>query len=142
MKVSGFYVTKNGKIVDEKDAMKVSVGVAKTVLMTTCTHQAVGLIQTQLPLGLIAHASDLNTTTAVVNGTQQVSSVSVAFDPLIHTLQDVAEPFSMGFAMKGIFMKMQGKESEGNKVMKNSIYGYLTVQFLPKIYDLLRTIDF
>ena len=38
MKVSGFYVTKNGKMVDEKDVMEVSVGVAKTVLMSTCTQ--------------------------------------------------------------------------------------------------------
>ena len=37
-------------------------------------------------------------------------------------------------------MKMQGKENEGNKVMKNAMYGYLTVQFLPEIYDLLKMI--
>ena len=29
MKVSGFYVTKNGKMVDEKDVMEVSVGLPK-----------------------------------------------------------------------------------------------------------------
>ena len=32
MKVSGFYVTKNGKMVDEKDVMEVSVGVAKNCI--------------------------------------------------------------------------------------------------------------
>lgn len=139
MNVSGFYVTKNGKLVDEKDVANVGVGVAKTVLMTTCTHNALALVQGGATLGMIAHASDVATT---VNGVQQTSTIATAFDPLIHTLQDVAEPFSLGFAMKGVFMKMQGKESEGNKVMKNSMYGYLTIQFLPKVYDLLRTIDF
>lgn len=131
MKVSGFYVAKNGKLVDEKDVMEAIVGVAKTVLMSTCTHAALPLVKADLPLGLVAHASA---------GVENATAIADAFDPLISTLQDLAEPFSFGFALKGVFMKMQGKENEGNKVMKNAMYGYLTVQFLPEIYDLLKMI--
>ena len=114
MKVRGVYVTKNGKLVDEKDVMEVSVGVAKTVLMSTCTHAALPLVKADLPLGLVAHASA---------GVENASAIADAFDPLIATLQD-----------------LQGNENEGNKVMKNAMYGYLTVQFLPEIYDLLKMI--
>lgn len=131
MKVSAFYITKNGKVIDEKDVAKASLSIGKTVAMSACTHGALPLIQSDLPLGLIAHASD---------GVETASAISTAFDPLIATLQDLAEPFSFGFALKGVFMKMQGKENEGNKVMKNAMYGYLTVQFLPEIYDLLKMI--
>ena len=92
---------------------------------------ALPLVKADLPLGLVAHASA---------GVENASAIADAFDPLIATLQDLAEPFSFGFALKGVFMKMQGKENEGNKVMKNAMYGYLTVQFLPEIYDLLKMI--
>jgi len=126
MKVSVFYITKNGKLIEEKDIAKLGGDTLKAVAMITCVNGALPLIQGSL----VAQAST----------TETGSAISDAFDPLISTLQDLAEPFSFGFALKGVFMKMQGKENDGNKTMKNAMYGYLTVQFLPQIYDLLKLI--
>lgn len=134
MKVSAFYVTKSGKVIEEKDIVKVGVETAKTVALVGCMNSTLPVLYGGMPLnGMVAHAS---TTEAV----QSVSSIASAFDPLINTLQDLSEPFSFAFALKGLFMKMQGNESEGNKTMKNAMYGYLTVQFLPEVYDLLKLV--
>lgn len=133
MKVSAFYITKNGKLIEEKDLVKLGEETIKAVVLAGSINSVLPLIQSGLPLtGIVAQASTV--------GGAETSAIADAFDPLIHTLQDLAEPFSFGFALKGLFMKMQGKESDGNKTMKNAMYGYLTVQFLPEIYDLLKLI--
>ena len=134
MKISAFKKKKNGRTIDEKDVVMVVSSATKTIAITSCGAYALPILKDSMPLtGIVAQASSLEET-----GT----AIADAFDPLIHTLQDLAEPFSLAFCLKGIFMKMQGHEAEGNKAMKNSIYGYLTVQFLPQLYDLLKAIKF
>lgn len=130
MKISAFYVTKNQNVIDEKMVLKNSTQIIKGVAFAKIGIEVLPLIEnTQI----IAHAS------TVTNASENVN-VSQALSPLINTLQDLAEPFSYGFCVKGVLQKMAGKENEGNKTIKNALGGYLVVQFLPEIYKLLELV--
>lgn len=65
---------------------------------------------------------------------------SVAVQPLVDILVDVAEPVSYGFMVKGFIQWMAGKENEGKKTIKASATGYLGVQFIPQIFKIIKTI--
>ena len=39
--------------------------------------------------------------------------------------------------MKGILEKISGKEHEGSKHMKEAVKGYITVQLLPVLFDIV-----
>lgn len=139
MKVSVIYVTKNQKVITEKELVEVigktTKEVAQGVIMVKCGGQIIPMIAnaSSLPLtGIVAHASDV----------YQPNTITDAFDPLISALQELAEPLAYGVGIKGFMQRMTGKESEGNRTIKNAAYGYLGIQFLPSICDLINKIKF
>ena len=58
--------------------------------------------------------------------------------PLLDVLKDLAEPFSYAFMVKGFLSMMAGNEHEGKKTIKYAIGGYVGIQFIPQIFDLLK----
>lgn len=133
MKVSGFYVTKGQNLIDEKKLISGIEQMTQGVVLVTIGNQAMPMIHDVITSsGIVAHAS---TTTTIAT-----PDIGNAVAPIIQTLQDLAEPFSYGFAIKGVLQKMSGKENEGTKTLKNALGGYVVVQFLPEIYKLLRLV--
>lgn len=76
---------------------------------------------------LVAHAQDKK-------------SVSQALQPLIDVLRDLAEPVSYGFMIKGFMQIMAGNEHSGKKTIKYAAGGYLGIQFIPQIFQVLKGI--
>ena len=140
VKISMFYITNDGKVINEKDVVK---GVGKTVhalAMVTMGGEVVPVVVDTIgATGIVAHAS---TNIATTVATATTPDIGTAVAPIIATLQDLAEPFSYGFAIKGVLQKMSGKDNEGAKTLKNALGGYVVVQFLPEIYKLLRLVKF
>lgn len=136
MKISAFYVTKNQKVIEGKDLVNGIGYVAQGVALAKIGEQALPIIYNTMGMGgIVAHAS------TVVDGASTTPNITQAVAPIIQTLQDLAEPFSYGFAIKGIMQKMSGKENEGTKTLKNALGGYVVVQFLPEVYKLLRLVE-
>lgn len=132
MKISGFYVTKNQILIDEKKVINGMGQMTQGMVLVSLGNQAIPIIHDVLTSSVIvAHAS----TTTIAT-----PDIGNAVAPIIQTLQDLAEPFSYGFAIKGVLQKMSGKENEGTKTLKNALGGYVVVQFLPEIYKLLRLV--
>lgn len=70
------------------------------------------------------------------------NSISSALQPLINVLQDLAEPVSYGFMVKGFLQVMAGDDHAGQKTIKSAIGGYLGIQFIPRIFAVIRGIRF
>ncbi|MTI47859.1 MAG: hypothetical protein FH761_08460 [Firmicutes bacterium] len=68
-------------------------------------------------------------------------SITQSLQPLIKVLQELAEPVSYGFMIKGFMSIMSGNEHEGKKTIKNAIAGFLGIQFIPKIFAILKNIQ-
>lgn len=68
--------------------------------------------------------------------------ISSALQPLINVLQDLAEPVSYGFMVKGFLQIMSGDEHAGQKTIKSAIGGYLGIQFIPRIFAIIRSVKF
>jgi len=60
--------------------------------------------------------------------------------PLLRTLQDLAEPVSYGFMIKGFMQIMSGDEHQGTGTIKHAILGYVGIQWIPRIYAIIRNI--
>ena len=67
--------------------------------------------------------------------------ISVAVQPLVDMLVDLAEPVSYGFMVKGFLEMAAGKEHDGKKTIKSSITGFLGIQFMPQIFKIIRSIN-
>lgn len=66
--------------------------------------------------------------------------INDALKPLINVLQDLAEPVSYGFMVKGFLQIMAGDDHAGQKTIKSAIGGFLGIQFIPKIFAIIRNI--
>ena len=67
-------------------------------------------------------------------------SIADAVRPLTNLLSDLAEPVSYGFMTKGALEYMAGKEHDGKKTIKAAVGGYLGVQFIPQVFNILKGI--
>jgi hypothetical protein len=59
---------------------------------------------------------------------------------LINVIKDLAEPVAYGFMIKGFMKIMTGDDHEGWKTIKYSIGGYIGIQWIPSIFNLLKSI--
>lgn len=66
--------------------------------------------------------------------------INGALQPLIDVLQDLAEPVSYGFMVKGFLQIMAGDDHAGQKTIKGAIGGFLGIQFIPKIFSIIRNL--
>ena len=65
-------------------------------------------------------------------------SEAVTLQPLISILQDLAEPVSYGFMIKGFLQIMAGDDHAGQKTIKSAIGGFLGIQFIPKVFAIIK----
>jgi predicted RNA-binding protein len=113
MKVIYWRVKKTGEIVDEKTIAKMATEIA-------------------IPIGLTLASS----TTALAAG----PDIKQAMKPLITALQDLAEPVSYAFMIYGGIKYMSGHSSEGQQTIKNAIGGYVLIQWIPWIFEIIKSI--
>lgn len=69
-------------------------------------------------------------------------SISQSVQPLIDVLKDLAEPVAYGFMVKGFLSIMAGNEHEGKKTIKYAIGGFLGIQLIPKLFEIVKGIQF
>ena len=82
-------------------------------------------------------------TLIMVNGMTTVAwagPIASGMQPLLDVLKDLAEPFSYAFMVKGFLSMMAGNEHEGKKTIKYAIGGYVGIQFIPQIFDLIKSL--
>lgn len=68
--------------------------------------------------------------------------ISESVQPIIQVLKDLAEPIAYGFMIKGFMQIIAGDEHEGMKTIKYSIGGYVGIQWIPSIFNLIKGITF
>lgn len=74
--------------------------------------------------------------------TASANTINQALQPLINILQDLAEPISYGFMIKGFLQVMAGDDHAGQKTIKSAIGGFLGIQFIPKIFAIIKSVKF
>ncbi len=138
MKICAFYVSKKQRVIEEKDVRKAIEGMAKIGVSALTIAQLTPLLMTLIGEPMVAHASDL-----VYMGTNQggiAKSVDELIDraeEIIYALQRIAYPAAYGFAIKGVLEKMSGQDSLGSKHIKEALKGYVLIQLLPTLFDLI-----
>lgn len=75
-------------------------------------------------------------------GVVHAGSVTASLQPLIDVLKDLAEPVSYGFMVKGFMKIMAGEEHEGMKTIKGAIGGFIGIQWIPYIFNIIKGIKF
>ena len=68
------------------------------------------------------------------------NSINDALQPLISILQQLAEPVSYGFMIKGFLQIMAGDDHAGQKTIKSAIGGFLGIQFIPKVFQIIKSV--
>jgi hypothetical protein len=69
-------------------------------------------------------------------------SINEGLQPIINILKDLAEPVAYGFMVKGFMKIMAGDESEGMKTIKYAIGGFIGIQWIPFIFNTIKSIKF
>lgn len=86
---------------------------------------------------------DIGISVMVLNAIQDkvhANPINDALKPLINVLQDLAEPVSYGFMVKGFLQIMSGDDHAGQKTIKSAIGGFLGIQFIPRIFAVIKNI--
>ena len=139
MKISAFYVNQKQQTITGKDVKKafapfVKLGVA-TIIITTSTN-AIPMELIDIPIVASANSGIDMVIQANPVG-EAVDKIISVTDQLIDGLQRIAEPVAYGFCIKGILEKMSGQQNVGDKHIKDSIKGYVMIQILPFVFDLI-----
>lgn len=139
MKISAFYVNQKQQTITEKDVKKafapfVKLGIA-TIIVTTSTN-AIPMELIDVPIVASANSGIDMVIQANPVG-EAVDKIISVTDQLIDGLQRIAEPVAYGFCIKGILEKMSGQQNVGDKHIKDSIKGYVMIQILPFVFDLI-----
>lgn len=116
MKIYGFYVRENKKEIKVKE---IQIDVDKVIMKAALT-----LIM-------------CNGMTRVV----YAGPISESVQPIVDILKDLAEPVAYGFMIKGFLSLMAGNEHEGKKTIKYAISGYLGIQLIPKIFNIIKNLQ-
>lgn len=69
-----------------------------------------------------------------------ISDVGKAFQPIINTIKELADPIAYGFVIKGFIEIIAGKAEAGKKTISGAIAGYIGVQWLPWLFGLVKNI--
>lgn len=112
MEINAFYVTKKGK------TKEINVNVEKAL----ATMGIYAVIGTKLVI------------------VSEAGTIAQSFKPLLTTLQDLAEPISYGFMIKGFMQVMAGNEHKGYKTIKNAAGGFVGVHTIPWIFGIIKGI--
>lgn len=138
MKVCAFYVTKKQRVIEEKDVTMVLEQLVKAGASTFVLTQLSPILTNLVGTPLTAHASTFDhgvTNGALSEGTDKLLGIA---NEIISALQKVAEPVAYGFCVKGVLEKMSGQDNIGSKHMKEALKGYVVIQVLPMIFDMIN----
>ena len=138
MKVCAFYVTKKQRVVEEKDVTMVMQYLVKAGASAFVLTQLSPILTNLVGTPITAHASTFDhgvTNGALSEGTDKLLGIA---NEIISALQKVAEPVAYGFCVKGVLEKMSGQDNIGSKHMKEALKGYVVIQVLPMIFDMIN----
>lgn len=76
----------------------------------------------------------------ILSGTAEATNVRESLRPVINQLQDLAEPVAYAFMIYGGIKIISGQASEGKKMVKDAIGGYILIQWIPWIFNVIRSI--
>lgn len=138
MKISAFYVTKKQNVIQEKDISKVMKELTKVGVSAVVLTQISPILMSLVGSPITAHASTMDTFATGVQLNEGVDKMLTIADELVMALQKIAEPTAYGFCVKGILEKMSGQDNVGSKHMKEALKGYVTIQVLPMIFDMIN----
>lgn len=138
MKVCAFYVTKKQRVIEEKDVTMVLEQLVKAGASVFVLTQITPILTNLVGTPIVAQASTFNhgvTNGALTEGTDKLLGIA---NEIISALQKVAEPVAYGFCVKGVLEKMSGQDNIGSKHMKEALKGYVVIQVLPMIFDMIN----
>ena len=138
MKVCAFYVTKKQRVIEEKDVTMVMEYLVKAGASAFVLTQLSPILTNLVGTPVTAHAATFGTDVtngALTEGTDKILGIA---NEIISALQKIAEPVAYGFCVKGILEKMSGQENVGSKHMKEALKGYVVIQVLPMIFDMIN----
>lgn len=138
MKVCAFYVTKKQRVIEEKDVTIVLEQLVKAGASAFVLAQITPILTNLVGTPIVAQASTFNhgvTNGALTEGTDRLLGIA---NEIISALQKVAEPVAYGFCVKGVLEKMSGQDNIGSKHMKEALKGYVVIQVLPMIFDMIN----
>lgn len=142
MKICAFYVTKNQRVIEEKDVLKAIDGLAKIGVSAIVISQITPIMMEFIGEPIVAHASSSIAYNggAIDSGSLEpaVNKMLSKADEIVNALQRLAYPVSYGFALKGILEKMSGNEQVGSKHLKEALKGYVIIQVLPMLFDVIN----
>ena len=138
MKISAFYVNQKQQTITEKDVKKVIAHLTKIGVSTLIISQVTPVLFDLVGTPIVASANSGIDMVIQANPVgEAVDKIISVTDQLIDGLQRIAEPVAYGFCIKGILEKMSGQQNVGDKHIKDSIKGYVMIQILPFVFDLI-----
>lgn len=138
MKITAFYVNQKQKTITEKDVKRVIAHLTKIGISTLVISQITPVLFDLVGTSIVASANSGIDMVIQANPVgEAVDKIISVTDQLIDGLQRVAEPVAYGFCIKGILEKMSGQQNVGDKHIKDSIKGYVMIQILPFVFDLI-----
>lgn len=138
MKISAFYVNQKQQTITEKDVKKVIAHLTKIGVSTLIICQVTPVLFDLVGTPIVASANSGIDMVIQANPVgEAVDKIISVTDQLIDGLQRIAEPVAYGFCIKGILEKMSGQQNVGDKHIKDSIKGYVMIQILPFVFDLI-----
>lgn len=110
-----YFKIKKGKVITLEDLQRrfIEVGVPVTLMIASMGHQEV-----------------------LAAGT----NVKQKLKPVIDILQDLAEPVAYGYMILGAIKYISGHSNEGGKMIKNAVGGFILVQWIPWLFEIVRGI--
>ena len=138
MKVCAFYVTKKQRVIEEKDVTMVLEQLVKAGASVFVLTQITPILTNLVGTPIVAQASTFDhgvAKGALSEGTDKLLGIA---NEIISALQKVAEPVAYGFCVKGVLEKMSGQDNIGSKHMKEALKGYVVIQVLPMIFDMIN----
>lgn len=85
---------------------------------------------------IIEIASNVTNIAAVKGGIDVLDKL----EPVLNLLNSVSKPCAIGMVIFGFLKIMLSDSVSGKKVIKNSIYGYIGIQAVPIIFDIIDSI--
>ena len=139
MKISAFYVNQKQQTITEKDVKKAFAPFVKLGIATIIVTTSINAIPMELIDGPIVASANSGIDMVIQANPvgEAVDKIRSVTDQLIDGLQRIAEPVAYGFCIKGILEKMSGQQNVGDKHIKDSIKGYVMIQILPFVFDLI-----
>ena len=138
MKISAFYVNQKQQTITEKDVKKVIAHLTKIGVSTLIISQVTPVLFDLVGTPIVASANSGIDMVIQANPVgEAVDKIISVTDQLIDGLQRIAEPVAYGFCIKGILEKMSGQQNVGDKHIQDTIQGYVMIQILPFVFDLI-----